>query len=81
MLRLLETLRKQTVKSLDRDRKAELGQFFTPAPIAQFMASMFEERELMQTHLLDPGAGLGALSIAFFEVRHSSYDYQNRGRK
>ncbi len=45
----------------------QLGQFLTPEPIADFMASLFllNEREVS---LLDPGAGAGALTAAF--VRH-----------
>ncbi|MDL5047296.1 Eco57I restriction-modification methylase domain-containing protein [Oscillatoria amoena NRMC-F 0135] len=47
-------------------RKAELGQFMTPAPIAQFMASLFSERR-GAVRLLDAGAGVGSLTAAFIE--------------
>ena len=47
----------------DRERKASLGQFFTPEPIANFMASMFEF-DSEQVDLLDAGCGNGALSAA-----------------
>ena len=45
------------------ERRHELGQFLTPEPVADFMASLFETpwREL---NLLDAGAGGGALSAA-----------------
>lgn len=45
----------------------QLGQFLTPEPIADFMASLFllNDREVS---LLDAGAGAGALAAAF--VRH-----------
>ena len=47
-----------------RKRQGELGQFFTPAPMADFMASMFGP--LPDTvRLLDAGAGAGALTAAF----------------
>jgi len=48
----------------ERERKETLGQFFTPFPVADFMASMFDN--LPQTvRLLDAGAGAGALTGAF----------------
>ena len=40
-----------------------MGQFLTPAPIAQFMASMFR-KDIAQARLLDAGAGAGVLSAA-----------------
>ncbi len=47
-----------------REQREELGQFLTPAPLADFMASMFGE--LPETvRLLDAGAGAGALTLAF----------------
>ncbi len=47
-----------------RERQGELGQFFTPAPIAGFMASMFGPFP-EHVRLLDAGAGEGALTAAF----------------
>jgi len=46
-----------------RQRKASLGQFFTPEPIANFMASLFEF-DSQPIDLLDAGGGNGALSAA-----------------
>jgi adenine-specific DNA-methyltransferase len=46
-------------------RKAELGQFMTPAAIAIFMAEQFETQNLSEVVLLDAGAGQGSLSAAF----------------
>jgi adenine-specific DNA-methyltransferase len=46
-------------------RKAELGQFMTPAAIAVFMAEQFESQNLSEVVLLDAGAGQGSLSAAF----------------
>ena len=44
-------------------RKSELGQFLSPPPIADFMAGLFESRP-SEVHLLDAGAGAGALTSA-----------------
>jgi adenine-specific DNA-methyltransferase len=44
-----------------------LGQFFTPEKIARFMAGMFAPTPWKVCRLLDPGAGMGALSTAFFK--------------
>jgi adenine-specific DNA-methyltransferase len=49
---------------LDPNRRASLGQFMTPAAIADFMASLFQ-RWPDSVRLLDPGGGMGSLSIAF----------------
>lgn len=47
-----------------RSRQEELGQFLTPTPVADFMASFFEP--LPRTvRLLDAGAGAGSLTSAF----------------
>lgn len=48
------------------DRRSELGQYFTPAPIAKLLASMFELPE-GAVRVLDPGAGVGSLSAALVE--------------
>ncbi len=45
------------------DRRHDLGQFLTPQPIADFMASLFEAG-WPELDLLDAGAGEGALSAA-----------------
>jgi adenine-specific DNA-methyltransferase len=54
-----------------RQRKAELGQFMTPASVANFMASMFDLSSNITIRLLDAGAGHGALTTAFVE-KHSA---------
>jgi adenine-specific DNA-methyltransferase len=51
---------------LDPVRRAELGQFMTPAPVARFMASLFSAWEGAAS-LLDAGAGGGALISAVAE--------------
>ena len=47
-----------------RPRRAAMGQFFTPAPIASFMAEL-SEPSAKEIRFLDPGAGLGSLSAAW----------------
>jgi adenine-specific DNA-methyltransferase len=53
----------QTFVTPGQDRRHELGQFFTPHPVADFMASLFEAR-WHELDLLDAGAGAGALSAS-----------------
>ena len=49
-----------------REERSEAGQFFTPAPIARCLAGWFHEKGLNRRslHVLDPGAGGGALTAA-----------------
>jgi len=54
---------RRTFVTPSRDRQHELGQFLTPHPVADFMASLFEAR-WQEVDLLDAGAGSGALSAA-----------------
>ena len=46
--------------------RAELGQYFTPAPVARLLAEMLEPAE-GRVRVLDPGAGVGSLSAALVE--------------
>ena len=50
--------------SAARKRQGELGQFLTPAPVADFMASLFAPLPKL-VRLLDAGAGAGFLTAAF----------------
>lgn len=52
-----------------RESRGGQGQFFTPAPIARFLAAWFGDRGLDRPslHVLDPGAGGGALTAAVVE--------------
>lgn len=47
--------------------KQELGQYFTPGEIADFMASLFPKTDERDIRILDPGAGIGILSCALAE--------------
>jgi len=44
--------------------KESLGQYFTPAEVADFMASLLRPTKKPQVRILDPGAGSGVLSSA-----------------
>ncbi|MBF0450743.1 MAG: hypothetical protein HQK75_08590 [Candidatus Magnetomorum sp.] len=67
MLSVIEKKFLKLSKCVDPEKKAKLGQFFTPINIAQFMANLFTRTTHVNCHLLDAGAGLGTLSIAFGE--------------
>lgn len=63
LLSLSEALRLTIASETTRAHKSHLGQFMTPAPTAQFMASLLDLNQ-PNIALLDPGAGLGALTCA-----------------
>lgn len=60
----VEQVRSTANGVLHPERKAELGQFMTPAGVAKFMAMLFTENG-GPVHLLDAGAGIGSLTAAF----------------
>lgn len=63
--------------SKGRDHQSLLGQFFTPAATAEFMASLFEPLP-ENVKLLDAGAGEGALSLAAVrEICSNHHQVQN----
>lgn len=66
-LERIDGVRRLLAKSTPQSRKCELGQFMTPAGIAQFMASLFPAPKTTICRLLDAGAGIGTLSSAFLE--------------
>ena len=51
---------------LNPKKRAVLGQYMTPTPIARFMASLFNDLN-GELHILDPGAGVGSLTAALVE--------------
>ena len=51
---------------LDAKQRSTLGQYMTPVPIGQFMASLFSDVH-GDVRVLDPGAGVGSLTAAFAE--------------
>jgi adenine-specific DNA-methyltransferase len=56
---------------LNSRERSKLGQFFTPATTARFMARQFDNWA-GHIRLLDPGAGVGSLTTAFVERLLSS---------
>ena len=61
--------RRRVLHASDTPRavKHELGQYFTPGHIADFMASLFPKERRKSIRILDPGAGIGILSCALAE--------------
>ena len=59
----LESARKDLRRATPRATRSATGQFFTPAPIACFMASLFQSTP-DNVRILDAGAGTGALFAA-----------------
>jgi adenine-specific DNA-methyltransferase len=58
--------RYQVSSFLQRSQRSTLGQFLTPASVARMMAAQFRELK-GEIVLLDPGAGIGSLTVAFVE--------------
>ncbi|MCP4547075.1 MAG: SAM-dependent methyltransferase [bacterium] len=67
LLSEIEQSRLTASNAADPKKKSQLGQFFTPAKIAQFMASLFVPGAKDNCRLLDAGAGIGSLTAAFLE--------------
>jgi adenine-specific DNA-methyltransferase len=66
ILSCLEEAQRAFGKAASRAERSAIGQFLTPAPIARFMASLFE-RHAPVVRILDPGAGTGSLFAALTE--------------
>lgn len=62
----LDVVRKSWNGVTDRRKRSKIGQFFTPAMIARYMASLFQHAG-PAVRILDPGAGAGALFASFVE--------------
>lgn len=63
----LDQRRREISATLDPRRRSEYGQYLTPSTTARFMASLMECHSGQPISLLDPGAGIGALSAAATE--------------
>jgi len=63
----VEFYRTDANRYLAMETRSALGQFMTPAPVASFMASLFQQPTGKTVRLLDPGAGVGSLTAAFVE--------------
>ncbi len=66
-LHTLDHVRKSFNSTTSRTERSQIGQFLTPASIAQFMSSLFETG-LREVRILDPGAGAGVLFAASVET-------------
>ena len=66
ILKDVELIRVSANNKLDPKKKGMLGQFFTPATISMFMASLFDNIN-KDVSLLDPGCGPCSLSAAFLD--------------
>ena len=63
----IDAKRVEASSRLDPDQRAKFGQFMTPSSIGTFMASLFR-RWPSEVRLLDPGAGVGSLTEAYFQL-------------
>lgn len=63
----VDLVRLDATRNLDPTTRAAAGQFFTPMPVAEFMASLFTSAA-DSIRLLDAGAGIGSLTAAFVQA-------------
>ena len=61
----IDEIRLAVARETPEETKAGLGQYMTPYVTADFLASMFDFEKFQTCKLLDPGAGIGSLTIAF----------------
>ena len=66
LLEQIEFFRLVVQRKLDPEKKARLGQIFTPSSVASMMAKMLAGRE-PYFHILDAGAGIGTLFTAYID--------------
>lgn len=67
MLAAIDKVPLELANHLDAEKRSMLGQFMTPASVACFMAALFPALDRKICRLLDPGAGMGSLTVAFLE--------------
>ncbi|WP_206679315.1 hypothetical protein [Endozoicomonas acroporae] len=60
LLHIIDDIRQQAALKLDQAKRSEQGQYMTPAPTAELLASMFDNLS-GDISLLDAGAGVGSL--------------------
>jgi adenine-specific DNA-methyltransferase len=59
-----ETRRQESSAAIDSSQRGKLGQFFTPSPAAEFIASLAKLPDAGALRILDPGAGAGSLTAS-----------------
>lgn len=85
----IEARQNQLALTLGDSHRAQMGQFFTPASAARFIASMLKPSRKPSVRVLDPGAGTGILSAAAIlhiasqsryvkEIKLVAYEVDNR---
>ena len=62
----VDLYRVDACRKLDSEQRSRMGQFFTPPSVARFIASLFGNSS-PGLRLLDAGAGVGTLTVAFVE--------------
>jgi adenine-specific DNA-methyltransferase len=60
----VEARRRKLSAQLDPQARAQLGQIFTPAEVADFIAALPSLPETGSVRLLDPGAGVSSLTAS-----------------
>ncbi|MEI6971914.1 MAG: Eco57I restriction-modification methylase domain-containing protein, partial [bacterium] len=65
-LSVVDSFRSAASPHLDTETRQQLGQFLTPSPVAEYMASLFARR-YEELRVLDAGAGAGILSAALVQ--------------
>lgn len=68
LLDFADTIRLRAARQLEKERQVALGQYFTPAPVAERLAKLLRV-QAREERLLDAGAGVGMLSAAFVADR------------
>ncbi len=63
----LDVVRKSLNGATSRHERSKIGQFFTPAKIARYMASLFQQA-VHDVRILDPGSGAGVLFASLIEI-------------
>lgn len=71
LINFIDTTNASATARLKQETRHDLGQFFTPAFVAEFMANLFSFTGEYWT-LLEPSAGAGALITAFLSNRKIS---------
>ncbi len=72
LLARVDDSRKIANGRLELESKSAFGQYMTKATVASFMAALFPPSSSRKIKLLDPGAGVGTLTSAFFEHQYNS---------
>lgn len=68
----IEKARLEASSQINPGRRADFGQFMTPRCTADFMAGLFNLSNCSSIRLLDAGAGVGSLTVAFLEKARKS---------